>query len=179
MMETIFSLSSLLVMPFWLMMIALPHWRWTKRVMRSPLVSAAPALLYLALALPRLGDLLAAVASPTLPGIAAVLGTPAGATLAWVHFLAFDLFVGRWAYLDSRERGISAWLMAPVLFLTLMLGPIGFLSYLLVRAVDGARQNHRGVDDHRRQSDQRRCEQTARPAPVRQRDHQQPERHDQ
>jgi hypothetical protein len=139
-METIFSLSSLLVMPFWLLMIALPHWRWTGRLMRSPLVSAAPALLYLALALPRIGELLAAVASPTLPGIAAVLGRPAGATLAWAHFLAFDLFVGRWIYLDSRERGISAWIMAPVLFFTLMLGPIGFLGYLAVRAAAGTRQ---------------------------------------
>jgi hypothetical protein len=134
-METIFALSSLLVMPFWLIMILLPHWRWTQRVIRSPLVSAAPALLYLALALPRFGELFAAVTSPTLPGIAAVLGTPAGAMLAWAHFLAFDLFVGRWAYLDSRERAISGWIMAPVLFFTLMLGPIGFLAYLAVRAL--------------------------------------------
>ena len=139
-METIFSLSSLLVMPFWLLMIALPHWRWTSRLMRSPLVSAAPALLYLALALPRIGELMVAVARPTLPGIAAVLGTPAGATLAWAHFLAFDLFVGRWIYLDSHERGLSAWIMAPLLFFTLMLGPIGFLGYLAVRAVANARQ---------------------------------------
>lgn len=139
-METIFSLSSLLVMPFWLLMIVLPHWRWISRLLRSPLVCAAPALLYLALALPGIGELLAAVAQPTLPGIAAVLGTSAGATLAWAHFLAFDLFVGRWIYLDSRERGISAWIMAPLLFFTLMLGPIGFLSYLAVRAVANVRR---------------------------------------
>jgi Domain of unknown function (DUF4281) len=147
-METIFSLSSLLVMPFWLMMIVLPHWRWTSRVMRSSLIGVAPALLYLALALPRFGELFAALMSPTLPGIAAVLGTPVGAMLAWAHFLAFDLFVGRWAYLDSRERGISALIMAPVLFFTLMLGPIGFLSYLAVRAVDRARQG-RGQEQAR------------------------------
>jgi hypothetical protein len=139
MMETIFSLSNLLVLPFWLLMIALPHWRWTGRVMQSPLVAAAPALLYLALALPRFGELFALVTAPTLPSIAAVLATPAGATLAWAHFLAFDLFVGRWAYLDSRERGVSAWIMAPVLFFTLMLGPIGFLAYLAVRAASARR----------------------------------------
>jgi hypothetical protein len=63
------------------------------------------------------------------------MGSPAGATIAWVHFLAFDLFVGRWIYLDSQQRRISAWLMAPVLFLTLMLGPVGFLFYLIVRAL--------------------------------------------
>ena len=43
--------------------------------------------------------------------------------------------MGRWAYLDSRERRISAWLMAPVLFLTLMLGPIGFGLYLALRSL--------------------------------------------
>jgi len=145
--ETIFSLSSLLIMPFWLLMIALPHWRWTSRLMHSPLVCAAPALLYLALALPRFGELLATLARPTLPSIAAVLGTPAGATLAWAHFLAFDLFVGRWMYLDSRERGISAWIMAPLLFFTLMLGPIGFLGYLAVRAIASARKP-RAADAH-------------------------------
>ena len=133
-METTFSLSSLLVMPFWLLMIALPSWGWTGRIMRSPLVAALPALLYAALVLPRIGPIFAVVSSPTLAGLSALLATPEGATIAWVHFLAFDLLVGRWAYLDSRERGVSAWLMAPVLFLVLMLGPIGFLLYLALRA---------------------------------------------
>jgi hypothetical protein len=139
-MDTIFSLSSLLVMPFWLLMIALPHWRWTRRLVQSPLVCAAPALLYLLLALPRLGELLTTLARPTLAGTTALLGMPYFATLAWAHFLAFDLFVGRWIYLDSRERGSSAWLVAPALLLTLMLGPIGFLLYLALRAAFGARR---------------------------------------
>jgi Domain of unknown function (DUF4281) len=133
--EAIFSLSSLLVMPFWALMILLPRWRWTHRILRSPLVILPPALLYGALVLPRLAEVFPAVSSPTLAGIAALLGTPAGATIAWAHFLAFDLFVGRWIYLDGRERGISALLIAPVLFLTLMLGPLGFLLYLVLRDV--------------------------------------------
>jgi hypothetical protein len=102
------------------------------------LVSAAAAALYAALVLPRLGEIWPAVSRPTLSGVAALLGSPAGATIAWVHFLAFDLFVGRWIYLDSRDRQISAWLIAPVLFLTLMLGPAGFLLYLIVRSIAAA-----------------------------------------
>jgi hypothetical protein len=92
-------------------------------------------LLYGALVLPRLAEVFPAVSSPTLTGIAALLSTPAGATIVWAHFLAFDLFVGRWIYLDGRERGISALLIALVLFLTLMLGPLGFLLYLVLRDV--------------------------------------------
>ena len=134
-MEATFSLSGLLVMPFWALMIFLPRWRWTRRILRSPLVILPPALLYAALVLPRLAEVFPAVSSPTLTAIAALLGTPDGATIAWAHFLAFDLFVGRWIYLDGQERVISALLMAPVLFLTLMRGPIGFVLYLVLRSV--------------------------------------------
>ena len=136
-MATIFSLSGLLVLPFWALMIFFPHWRWTRRVMRSPAVALAPAALYVLLVLPRLAFIWPVLASPTIVRVAELLGTPAGATIGWIHFLAFDLFVGRWIYLDSRERGLSAWLMAPVLFLTLMLGPLGFALYLLVRWAGG------------------------------------------
>jgi hypothetical protein len=132
-MGLLFRLSNVLVLPVWALMILLPRWRWTTRVIRSPLVSAAPAALYGALVLPRLGEIWPAVSRPTLSGVAALLGSPAGASIAWVHFLAFDLFVGRWIYLDSQERRVRAWLMAPILFLTLMLGPVGFLLYLIMR----------------------------------------------
>jgi hypothetical protein len=133
--ERLFSLSNLTVMPFWLLMIVLPHWRWTERIIRSPLVALLPALIYAALVLPRLGTIFAAVSNPTLAGLVILLGTPEGATIAWAHFLAFDLLAGRWAYLDSRERGISGLLMALVLFFILMLGPLGFLLYLAVRGL--------------------------------------------
>lgn len=132
---TVFSMSSLLVMPFWFLMIVLPRWRWTQRIIASPLIALPAALLYAALVLPQFGSIFAAVINPDLPSIATLLSTPAGATIAWVHFLAFDLFVGRWAYLDSRERSINALLMAPILFFILMLGPIGLAAYLAARTL--------------------------------------------
>jgi hypothetical protein len=133
--ETIFQLSNLLVMPFWMLMIFLPHWRWTQRILASLWVVVPAALLYAALVLPSLATLLPMLANPQLAGIASALGTPEGATIAWAHFLAFDLFVGRWAYLESRQHGITAWLASPALFLILMVGPLGLLIYLSLRAV--------------------------------------------
>jgi hypothetical protein len=138
-MPILFKLSSLLTMPFWALMILFPRWRWTARILKSPYVIAPAALLYGALVLPLIGTILPAVANPSLSGIAALLSSPAGATIAWVHFLAFDLFVGRWIYLDSRERNANPFLMAPILFLTILLGPIGLLLYLVVRAVKSTR----------------------------------------
>jgi hypothetical protein len=133
-METIFTLSNLLVLPFWFLMIALPRWPWTQRIMASPWVVAPPAVLYVLLLFSQLGPTSQAALTPTLATIAGLLGQPAGATVAWAHFVTFDLFAGRWAYLDGRERAISPWLMAPLLFLILMVGPLGLLLYLIVRA---------------------------------------------
>ncbi|MEZ4582541.1 MAG: abscisic acid-deficient protein Aba4 family protein [Caldilineaceae bacterium] len=69
-------------MPFWLLMIALPHWRWTKRIAGSLWIVAPAALLYALLVLPQLATALPLLMNPTLDGIAGLLGTPAGATIA-------------------------------------------------------------------------------------------------
>lgn len=53
----------------------------------------------------------------------------------WVHYLAFDLFVGCWEVMDAGERGIRHWLVVPCLVLTFMVGPVGLLLYLGVRFV--------------------------------------------
>ena len=148
-METVFSLAFLLVAPFWALIMVLPHWRWTERIAGSPFVSVPAALLYAVLVLPRFGEVFPEVSNPTLGGISTLLASPAGATIAWAHFLAFDLFVGRWIYLDNRQQRISAWLMAPILFFALMLGPVGLLGYLLLRGqleIAANRQDNRQED---------------------------------
>lgn len=132
-MGTIFSLSFFLVAPFWLLITFFPSWHWTERILRSPWIAAPAAFLYALLVLPRLPEVLGALANPQLEGVSALLGSPAGATIGWVHFLAFDLFVARWIYLDSRARGLNPLVIAPVLLTTLMVGPVGFLIYLAVQ----------------------------------------------
>lgn len=139
MLETIFSLSNLLALPFWGLMILAPRWRWTTTVMRSLIPVAAFGALYAVLLISQIGGAAGGLLAPTAAGIAALLGTPAGATVGWIHFLAFDLFVGRWAYLDSRERGMSAWLASPILVFIFMAGPLGLLLYLAAREIASRR----------------------------------------
>ena len=81
-MDATFKFSSLVVLPFWGLMILLSRWRWTVRIMRSPYTSAAPAVMYAVLVLPRLGAVWPAVSRPTLDGIVPLLGSAAGATIA-------------------------------------------------------------------------------------------------
>jgi Domain of unknown function (DUF4281) len=130
---TLFDLTFLLAAPFWALMILLPKWSWTTRIVRSPLIVLPIVAIYAALIAPDFANVWASVSNPTLDGVAELLGSPAGAAAGWAHMLAFDLFVGRWSYLDSRERGVPVLLMAPILVLTIMLGPIGLATYLAVR----------------------------------------------
>ena len=131
----LFSSSSWLVTPFWLLMLLWPRAPLTARVIGSPWIVAGPLALYTALVLPRLAGLLPAVANPQLATIAGLLGTPAGATLSWAHFLALDLFAGRWIFLDARARGLGRWATTPVLLLTSMFAPLGLSVYLLGTAL--------------------------------------------
>ena len=131
--EVWFTLGNVLAMPFWLLMIFAPHWRVTQRVMATHWIAVPVALTYALQVMPGVAQLLPMLANPQLSAISSLLGTPPGSAIAWAHFLAFDLLVGRWVYQDSRARGISAWLSGPVLFFVLMLGPIGFVLHMLLR----------------------------------------------
>ena len=134
----VFSTSFLLVAPFWLLMIVVPTWHVTERVMVSRLVALPAALLYVVLLLPQATAVAAGVLSPSLAEISTLLATDLGATLAWAHFLAFDLFVGRWIYIDARQRDMSPFLVSPLLILTLLFGPVGFVGYSLLKAIKPA-----------------------------------------
>jgi Domain of unknown function (DUF4281) len=137
-MAQLFSLSFLLAAPFWALMILAPGWSWTRRIIGSPLVAAPVALLYLVIALPRLTDLWPLVTAPSLTGLRDAMADGGAATLVWVHIIAFDLFVGRWMYLESQRSRVHPLVMAPVLVVTILFAPIGFLVFLVVRRA-GAR----------------------------------------
>jgi hypothetical protein len=130
----LFGLTFAVAAPFWALMILLPGWSWTRRIIASPLIVLPVVVIYAVLVIPAFSEVLPAVVNPTLGGVRELLGTADGAAAAWAHMLAFDLFVGRWSWLDSRTRGIPALIMSPVLLLTILLGPLGLLVYLLVRA---------------------------------------------
>lgn len=63
----------------------------------------------------------------------------------WIHYLAFDLFVGTWETEDALARGVSRILVVPCLALTFMFGPAGLLTYFAVRQT-GKRREQAAVD---------------------------------
>jgi hypothetical protein len=130
----LFDLTFLLAVPLWALMILTPCWQITRRVLTSPLVVVPLLLVYAALVLPALGLFWEVYRSPTLSGVQDLLATDRGTAAIWAHLNAFDVFVGRWMYLDSRERDESVLLMAALLLLTILFSPLGLLAYLVFRA---------------------------------------------
>ena len=68
-----------------------------------------------------------------LPGLRALFMSDGGIVLGWTHYLAFDLFVGLWIARDADAKGFGRVIQLPVLFFTLMAGPIGLLIWLVIR----------------------------------------------
>jgi hypothetical protein len=132
--ETLYQISNFLTLPFWLLIIFLPHWKWTRKIISSLWIIAPAALLYSILIIPQLPLLFGAFdefSQPSLASVAAGLSTPEGALVEWIHLIAFDLLVGRWIYLDSRPKNRNSIWIGIILFFTFILGPLGFLLYLL------------------------------------------------
>lgn len=50
----------------------------------------------------------------------------------WVHYLAFDLFVGAWIARRADASGIGRLIQAPVLLATFLFGPLGLLLHFAV-----------------------------------------------
>jgi Domain of unknown function (DUF4281) len=129
----LFRLTNFLVLPFWALMIIAPRAGITKKLMNSRLIFILLGGIYAALLVDAVSSKsgegsATELLNPTLEGITRLLGTPQGAFTGWAHFLAFDLFVGRWIYQDSLQRGKTARL---ALLLTLFAGPLGLLFYLV------------------------------------------------
>ena len=69
----------------------------------------------------------------SLDGIAEIFQNRFLLTAAWVHFLAFDLLTAVWIKRNSVMHNIGHVLIIPALIFSCMLGPLGFLIYLLTR----------------------------------------------
>lgn len=134
-MSELFDLSFYLAAPFWALMIILPTWSWTQKIIASPWITVPTLVVWAIVAVPVLGPLWSLVTSPNLPKLEHLLTQPGAVTLVWAQIIAWDLFIGRWMYLDGRRRELSPLLMSPLLIFTVLLSPVGLPLYLVVRTV--------------------------------------------
>ena len=69
----------------------------------------------------------------SIEGVRALFMSDGGVVIGWTHYLAFDLFIGQWISRDADAKGFSRIAQAPVLLLTFLVGPVGLLTWLIVR----------------------------------------------
>jgi hypothetical protein len=132
-MSIAFTLVFVAAAPFWALMIVAPKWGWTRRITSTPWMATPPLVFWFIFAIPNFGDLLPAVARPSLDVWQGLVVDGTVMTLVWAQVIAWDLFIGRWMYLDSRERNIHPLVMGPLLVLAIMLSPIAMPLYLVLR----------------------------------------------
>ena len=129
--EQMFQLANPLAVLGWLALLAAPI---APRVAQWVAGAAVPLLLSLAYA----GLVLAfwweaPGGFGSLPEVQALFTHPHIALAGWLHYLAFDLFLGAWEVRTARAEGIPHWMVIPCLVLTFLFGPAGLLAFAILR----------------------------------------------
>ncbi|HEY1213747.1 MAG TPA: ABA4-like family protein [Bryobacteraceae bacterium] len=130
-----FSLVNLLAMAGWLLLIFAGKTRWAAPVISGVILPLLVAVVYSGLLAGHLAG--SAGSFQTLAGVSALFENRWLLLAGWVHYLAFDLFIGAWQVRDARVQGISHLLVIPCLLLTFLFGPAGLLLYFLIRCFVG------------------------------------------
>ena len=135
--EQIFMFANYGILPFWALLILLPTLKLTDFIVHSV---AAPIILgtvyfwlFLDGAFTENGASLMDFMS--LAGVMKLFAMKEAVVAGWVHYLVFDLFVGAWIGRDAQRCAVPHLLVVPCLLLTLLLGPLGLLAYLLLRGI--------------------------------------------
>ncbi|MBM9500886.1 DUF4281 domain-containing protein [Leptospira sp. 201903071] len=117
----------------WILLIVLPGWKYTRLITTGILGTLLFGGIYSILLISSFGKTEGNFGS--LEGVTLLFQNPTVLVAGWIHYLAFDLFVGTWESANSQKLGISRWLVIPCQIATFMFGPFGLLSYLLLRAI--------------------------------------------
>ena len=72
--------------------------------------------------------------------VRALFGSDNALAAGWLHYLAFDLFVGSWIVANGLERRVPVLLILPCLPLTFLFGPLGLFLFILLRLAFQRRQ---------------------------------------
>jgi hypothetical protein len=129
--EGVFSACNMLAMLGWVLLLILPRNRRALLVAGTAIPLTLAAVYLTVFVLHARGS---EGGFSSLAAVAQLFGNRWLLLAGWVHYLAFDLFIGAWETRDAMARRVPRLLLAPCLLMTFMLGPIGLLCYHGLRA---------------------------------------------
>ncbi|HSO47142.1 MAG TPA: ABA4-like family protein [Rhizobiaceae bacterium] len=131
--DSLFQIANTMVLPGWLALLASPFiGKWADRIAGL----AIPVLLSIAYT-----GLVFAFWSgaqggfDSLVNVEKLFQSREIVLAGWIHYLAFDLFVGAWVVRAARAEKIPFLAVVPCLPLTFLFGPAGFLAFQAVRFI--------------------------------------------
>ena len=131
----VFSLANVFVLPGWFLLIFLPRFRMGRDVIAGTIMPLLLGLLYMGIFLAKFGGGAEGGGFGSLEAVSILFQSEWSLLTGWIHYLAFDLFIGAWQVRDSQRVRIPHLLVIPCLLMTFMLGPAGLAVYLVVRGV--------------------------------------------
>ncbi|MCR9276522.1 MAG: ABA4-like family protein [Pseudomonadaceae bacterium] len=132
--ETIFSVCGALAMVGWAGLVLLPHVAIVRDTIARLVIPCLIAVVYAYLMINNIGNGPADGGFGSLAEVKALFSVDEALLAGWIHYLAFDLFVGAWEVRDARDKGVPHLLVIPCLLATLMAGPAGLLLYIAIRS---------------------------------------------
>jgi Domain of unknown function (DUF4281) len=134
--DTLFSAASTAAMAGWIALILLPRWQLLIAGLRYALIGLL-SLIYATLIFVYFfrveGGGFGSIAQ-----VRELFESDPVLVAGWIHYLAFDLFIGSWIAVEADRRGFNRALQAPILVATFMFGPLGLLLFYLTSATQAA-----------------------------------------
>lgn len=133
--EQVFSLANTVALLGWIALVASPpsaRWSPWSRLFAGRVLPLALGAVYVAMMLLYwTGE----GGFSSLAEVQKLFAVPGLLTGGWIHYLAFDLFVGAWIAERGAALGLPHWQLVPALLLTFLFGPAGLLAFFLLRAL--------------------------------------------
>ncbi len=137
---TVFSIANFFAMAGWLILAGgvifnRPYWRDQVAGTWWPLaLSALYAFLILFFFFKAPGGF------ETLANVQLLFTAPWAALAGWIHYLAFDLFIGAWIARHLMQQGISRWWLLLLLPATFLFGPMGLVGLMILKTAFASRE---------------------------------------
>lgn len=127
----IFNLANAFVLIGWILLIFAPHWKLTQNIVLNGVVLIL-SFVYLSIFITILPEF-SAESFSTLENVKALFQDDMAVALGWVHYLAFDLFVGAYIVREGISKGMARWQYTICLPFTFMAGPVGFVLFSIFK----------------------------------------------
>jgi len=133
--ELLFNIFNTSILLPWALLLFFPKWKGTQKMIEWKLPVLIIGFAYLVILLTDffMGTGGGPIDFLSLAGVKALFARDEVMLIGWIHYLAFDLFVGMWESVDAQKNGISHLLLVPCLIITLLYGPVGFVLYWVLR----------------------------------------------